>query len=139
MSHRRAVSSQPTLEGAAARFRRWRARTPRGTRIPEDLWEEASRLAAEHGVSRVSGVLKLDYYSLKRRLESSTSPSEVVAGKASECAPAFVEVPLFSPDPVGSCVVEVETASGRRLRVELKGKAVGELESVVRALLKVAR
>jgi hypothetical protein len=51
----------------------------------------------------------------------------------------FVEVPLFTPAAAASCILEVGDSSGRRLRVELQGKSLEEVETVVRALWRAAR
>ena len=58
------------LMRAAERFAEWRQTRELGTRIPEGLWKLAVKLASTHGVCRTSSMLRLDYYSLKRRLES---------------------------------------------------------------------
>ncbi len=50
-------------------FEVWRAGRTRGDRIPAKLWKQAVKLAGRHGVSRISSALKLDYYTLKNRLE----------------------------------------------------------------------
>jgi hypothetical protein len=48
------------LAQTAAAFAQWRAGTPVGARIPEDLWSQAVALAARHGVSKVAATLRLD-------------------------------------------------------------------------------
>lgn len=101
------------------RFRVWRSRGPHRRRIPEELWQAAVDAAREHGLWRASRGLRLDYYSLKRRLGS--------------CAPApeaesveFVEIPrkVLSTGP--GCVLELQDPKGLRLRVELRDAAGAE-------------
>jgi hypothetical protein len=65
-----AVSDEPPrheLFKLARDLERWRVSAQRGQRIPGHLWEAAARLARTYGVSRISAVLKLSYYDLKRR------------------------------------------------------------------------
>ena len=50
------------------RLAAWRRTKAPRSRIPEVLWEMAVKLAAKHGVHRTSRTLKLDYYSLKKRV-----------------------------------------------------------------------
>ncbi len=115
-------SEVPTpLQVLAEGFSSWRmSRTP-GQRIPESLWSRAVEVAREYGISRTVSVLKLDYYSLKRRLEQS-KPS------ADEQPTTFVELPSAITLPPGECTIEFEDGRGARLRVHVKG---AELPDVV--------
>ena len=64
---RRQVNSR--LAAVADRFEEWRKGRTRGQRIPERLWGAAVELVPECGLCRTSQVLRLDYYTLKRRCE----------------------------------------------------------------------
>lgn len=103
-----------SLASGQDRFEAWRrTRKPRA-RIPDRLWSLAVKLAEAHGLSRIASVLKLDYYALKKRLESKDSDSVSNPG-------AFVEITPPSPAGSGECVIEFEDGSGARLRVHLRG------------------
>jgi hypothetical protein len=106
---------------------RWRQRRNRPMRIPEAVWAVAVELADERGVAPISRALRLDYYSLKKRLQAARE-------KKATPAPTFVEVVAgeFSPGPA-ECVLEVEEAGGARMRIQLKGGAVPDLVALVRA------
>jgi hypothetical protein len=92
-------------------------------------------LAQKHGVSRTSQALRLDYYSLKGRLEA--GPRRPVRAEAEG---RFIEIPLRPALPGGStCVLEVEDARGARLRLELQGMGAGELAGLVRSVWSEAR
>jgi len=96
------------------RFEAWRRVRKSGTRIPERLWTLAVKLAGAHGLNRAASVLRLDYYSLKKRVESANA-------HARSTTSAFVELPSPPPAIAGECVIEFEDATGGRLRVHLKG------------------
>ena len=127
MSNAASVRSRSVRDLASARlaFERWRSRSDRRRAIPEPLWRAAAELAREHGVSKTSRELRLDYYALARRV--SPDPSPVAAGR-------FVEValPALGGPPTGR--LELEDGRGVRLRIELTGAAVNGLESIARAL-----
>ncbi len=57
-----------------SQFTCWRQSRKQGTRIPEALWRAAVDAARAHSVSKASHVLGLDYYALKKRLESTAAP-----------------------------------------------------------------
>ncbi len=63
------------------RFEKWRSKQKTRTRLPEPLWSAAVKLAQEYGINRTARALRLDYGSLKKRMESSvpsdTSPVSV--------------------------------------------------------------
>ena len=127
-SHR---PSRNILSDVRSRFERWRGSRKRGTRIPEDLWQAAVEAAQGHGLSKAAQELSLDYYGLKKRVESSA--------KRSESAPAagFLELPLLASAP--ECVLEMENAQGARLRIELKGPAAAHCPTLAQALWSAAR
>jgi hypothetical protein len=74
-------------------------------------------------------VLKLDYYSLKRRLSESTLHS-----RAETDRPRFVELPQGAPTAASECLIECENAAGARLRMHLKGVALRDLAALGRSL-----
>ena len=129
-SHR---SSRDILSDVRGQFERWRQDRKRGTRIPEALWQAAVEAAGECGVSKTAQTLGLDYYRLKERFESmlETSKSEPAVGRE------FLEIPLFASAP--DCVLEVADAQGARLRVELRGSAAAQCQTLAQALWSVAR
>lgn len=114
------------LARGRARFGAWRRTRAVGARIPERLWTLAVKLADAHGLSRTSAALRLDYYTLKRRVESTRSD-------ACSPIPAFVE---FSPPPLAAtreCVIEFADDSGASLRVHLRGCEVPDLVALGRS------
>jgi hypothetical protein len=112
------------LRQAVNRFARWRDTHDLGTRIPEQLWQLAVKLAAIYGVSRTALALKLDYYSLKRHLGESTTP--VVLASPND-SPAFLELPPSTLLTSGACVIDFENSRGAKMRVHVKGMTVPDL------------
>lgn len=113
-------SSVPSpLRRAAERFARWRHQHSLGTRIPERLWLLAVDLATTYGVSRTATTLRLDYYSLKRRLPDSFSPA--VLASASDNPSAFVELPASAFSKSGDYVIDLENSHGAKMRIQCKG------------------
>ena len=107
-----------------ARFQAWRTRRKVGTRIPRTLWAVAVRLAKTHGVCRAATALGLDYYSLKKRTESSATPRQ-------SDGPAFVE--FTAPVTIAKqCQVELDNGSGATIRLRLVGYDVADLEALSR-------
>ena len=95
-----------------------------GARIPERLWTLAVKLADAHGLNRTASALRLDYYTLKRRVESTNAQ----AGSATS---AFVELapPVAAPR---ECVIEFEDHSGATMRIHLRGCEVPDLVALGR-------
>ena len=146
MGTRRTVSLPARLEGARRRFERWR-RTRKGhSRIPETLWTSAVRAAGKYGLNPTARALRLDYYSLKRRVEKAASrsvserrvaPRGVSGGKTAsrrasdrEAVATFVE--LAPPASGGSreCILELEDPGGAKMRVHLKGVEAPDLAAL---------
>ncbi|MCH7725712.1 MAG: hypothetical protein IH991_04420 [Planctomycetes bacterium] len=96
------------------RFEVWRRTRKVGARIPDKLWSLAVKLVDAHGLNRTASVLRLDYYSLKKRVEARNSVSTPVPR-------AFIELASPSLAASGECVVEFEDGSGASIRVHLRG------------------
>ena len=126
--------SRDILSDVQSQFARWRQSRKRGARIPEALWRAAVDAARERGVSRAAQALGLDYYRLKKRVESIPEDSESGSAGAGR---EFLEIPLLASAP--ECVLEMKDAQGARLRVELRGAAATHCQTLAQALWSVAR
>jgi hypothetical protein len=88
-------SEVPTaMRKAYRQLERWRRKRTGRERIPESLWVAAGELAREHGVNRVSRLLRLEFNHLKRMAESSGR----ITRRGRGATPTFVE--LIAP-PTG--------------------------------------
>jgi hypothetical protein len=127
------------------RFEVWRRTRQVGTRIPDELWSLAVKLADHHGISRTASMLGLDYYSLKKRVEAGNSgvtsvPSAFVEGSASSdsasARPTFIELSSSLQAPSqgvsGECVVEFADGTGASLRIHLSGCQTPDLVALGR-------
>jgi hypothetical protein len=121
---------QPDLPAALSRAQRkieqWRRQQRPRARIPEELWREAAELAGVHGINRTARALRLDYYSLKKRAAAAARPDEH--------APQFVEIlPGGLPASRPECTIEVEDASGAKMRIHLQGGDLPDVAALARA------
>lgn len=96
------------------RIDQWRRGRGKPGPMPENLWAAAARLAQKHGVNRVAAPLRLDYYSLKRRVEEGRRGQRTDA----EGKPAFIEVRPLAAASAGS-VLELEEPGGRKMTLRL--------------------
>ncbi len=110
------------LAAALEQFTRWRAEHKPRTRFPKQLWSMAAKLARKYGHNRVCRVLKMDYYSLKKRLATHTTKS------TPDSVPAFVEIHPGQSGSAGRCTIECENVRGERIRIYLQGKELSELQ-----------
>jgi len=107
------------LEEVRGRFVDWRRSRKVRTRIPEPLWAAAVKVADKYGIHRMSKVLRVDYYRLKRRVEEVTADRAEVASEGR--AARFVELPVPLPRSMGECLIEWEDAEGAKMRMHLTG------------------
>src|SRR3974377_2245252 len=84
------------------------------TKLPEVLWQAAVELARQHGVYAVAHPLRLDYTRLKQRL-SGTANRPPKGNK-----PGFIELVGRPPAVLPECVIEFESASGGKKRIQRK-------------------
>ena len=60
-----------------SRLAQFRDTNPPGSPLPEELWQEAARLAAQHGVHRTARALPVDYACLNQRVTGRKSAPAV--------------------------------------------------------------
>ncbi len=104
------------LETVRHRLERWRRSHKIRSRIPEEFWESAVKLARQFGLAKTARILHLDYYALRKRCESvgcRRSPKR--------SSPAFVElIPPVQNAP--DFLAEFEYPGGVKMRFQFNGK-----------------
>lgn len=115
------------MEDSRRRLEQWRSTHRRRARLPEPLWAEAVALARTRGLFPTARALRLDYGSLKKRLQRSTAtgPGAPVA---------FVELIGPAATNLAECVVELEGVRGRRMRIQFQAGAPPDLIALGRIL-----
>ena len=107
----------------------WRRTRKAPSRIPDSLWAAAVTMAKTYGVNRTARTLRLDYYSLKERVDQ-----EAAATSASQAhGEPFME--LTPPPSAGPCQcrLELENTDGAKMRVELRSVAMPDLAALSRS------
>src|SRR3990167_4074935 len=114
------IATSIGLENTRRRVARWReTRTHRGAPMPAALWAAAVALVRQHGLYPTARALRVDYGSLKKRMDA--------AGAGRYPSPAFVELPAARPTGLGACVIELEGPRGGRMRIEVPGATLADL------------
>jgi hypothetical protein len=103
----------------------FRGNHPPRTRLPESLWQSAVELARQHGLYLVAHPLRLDYVQLKKRLGG------VAKAPRKAASPAFVEL-IASHPTMPECVIEFESSTGGKMRIQWKGSAAPDWASLLR-------
>jgi hypothetical protein len=127
-----ALNDREDLEQVRRRFEEFRGTQTRRVRLPETLWQEAGEMARRYGVNVVAHELHLDYSKLKREM-GKQDQADVSRKKIQP--PAFVELIGGAPSGMTSCLVEMETAQGGKLRLDMKAMATAELAGLIRAFM----
>ncbi len=103
-----------------------RGSQPPRSRLPEPLWDAAVELARQHGIYRVAHALRLDYVGLKKRLNG--MPSR----RPNASRTGFVEL-VTPPSTVPECVIEFESSSAGKMRIQWKAAEPPDWASLLRA------
>jgi hypothetical protein len=124
------------------RFEEFRSTHAVRSRLPEELWSAAAKLARRDGMEATARVLEVDRPSLQKwtdRFEPGAQPRprgqvrQRRAGRAVSGVPAFVELLAQTTGAAASCLVEVESPQGAKLRLELKAIQTSALAELIRA------
>jgi len=119
------------LEGVRRRFDTWRRTRRVRSPIPDTLWTSAVRMAGAYGLHRTAKALRVNYYTLKKRVErEAAAASNMPDG---DPVTTFVELtPSVAPGSY-ECTLELEDSSGAKMRVQLKGVAAPDLAALSRS------
>jgi hypothetical protein len=88
----------------------------RGSRIPEELWNEAARVASEAGLWATARALRFNYEGLKKRVAQTSTATET----GSE-GTRFVTLEMPQAFGGAKTVVELAGQDGERMRFEVAG------------------
>ena len=130
------------MEQVRRRFAEFRAAHAVRSRLPEALWAAAAKLARRDGIEATARALDVDRPSLRKwidRLEPNHSatvrkpPTRRVTKKNTEPPPAaFLELLAQTTPAATSCLIEVESPRGGKLRLDLKTIQTSELAELIR-------
>lgn len=132
MRSRSSQSLPPRLEAGRQRFERWRGQRTGRVRIPDSLWRTAVKLAGEFSVHRTAKVLRLNYETLKSRVNA--TPPE-----PSDSPAKFVELFPGTVHMARKCVVELEDGLGARMVMHLEHADAKLLTALASAFVRGAR
>lgn len=120
------------LQQLRRRFEEFRNTRPGHARLPEALWAAAAELAKRYGVNPTARTLRLEYGGLRKRVENR---GQAKRNHAPSTPPSFMEFVAPGTKAVTSCTVEVESAHGGKLRLELEAVATSEVANLIRAFV----
>ncbi len=136
------ASHREDVEQLGRRFAEFRSTHPVRSRLPEELWAAAAKLARRNGIEATALALDVDRPSLQKwtdRFEPGAQPRprrqvrQRRTGRTVSVAPAFVELLAQTTGAAPSCLVEVESPQGAKLRLELKAIQPSALAELIRA------
>ena len=109
---------ESSLEEVKAKFKKWR-RTRKNLRpIPKKLWAAAVSLSPAYSISQISRALCLNHTALSRRIKPK---GKGPVTEAETAAPAFIELDFGGSSSMSECIIEMENASGAKMRMHFKG------------------
>jgi hypothetical protein len=117
------------LERLRQRLERWRRTRKPPSRIPDAFWVAAVTMVKTYGVNRTARTLRLDYYSLKKRVDQGTAAT---SGTKPVPMP-FVELANLPTAGPCLCRLELENADGVKMRVQLRSVAMPDLAAISRS------
>jgi hypothetical protein len=138
MNARKTRDLPAPLEGVRRRFEQWRKVQKARARIPDSLWASAVKLARVYGINRTAKALRVDYYSLKKRLGPESVADQdftAVPFGTPEARVATTFLELAHPAPTGACdcMLELEDTIGSKMRVHLKAVTPLDLGALCRS------
>lgn len=135
------ASYREDVEHLRQRFEEFRSTHAVRSRLPEELWSAAAKLARRDGIEATAQALDVDRPSLQKwanRFEPGAEakprkPRRQRQARREPAAASFVELLAGNTGGTASCLVEVESPRGAKLRLELKAIATSALTELIRA------
>ena len=119
----------PALEQVRQRFESWRQRRKKRTRIPQSLWNAAIALSDEYSICHLSKTLRVNYTTLKNKVENFSSPEE---HPANILPASFIELPAPVVHSLET-TIEMIKSDGSVMRMHIKGSACSDLMELGKA------
>ena len=113
----------------SGQLEQFRSTHPPRTKLPPSLWQSAVEQARCHGLYVVARSLKLDYSTLKKRLNGSAEGR----GTRKKAPAKFIELIGATRHSVDEYVIEFESARGRKLRIHCKTNTPPDWPVLLRA------
>ena len=113
----------PTLEQVRQCFESWRQRRKKRTRIPQSLWQSAIALSGEYSICHLSKALRVNYTTLKNKVENTNPPEE---HPANILPASFIEIPAPIA-PSLEATIEMIKRDGSVMRMHIKGSGCSDL------------
>ena len=125
------------VEQVRRRFSEWRSTHAVRSRLPEELWAAAADLVQRDGMDATARALDVDKPSLRKWAERLQPQRHRRARRLppkqrANALPAFVELLASSSGAATSCLIEVESPRGSKLRLELKAIETSQLAELIR-------
>jgi len=126
------------VEQVRRRFADWRGTHAVRSRLPEELWARAAELVQRDGIDATARALGVDKPSLRKwtgrlRPNAPVRRRKLQPRRKAHTSPAFMELLAETTGATTSCLLEVESPSGGKLRLELKAIATRQLGELIRA------
>lgn len=120
------------IEAARRGIEHWRETREKRSPMPEALWEAAVAAAREHGVWAASRALRVNYQSLRSRVES------LADGKRGEGSATVGFIELDGAQVLGApereaATLELSRPDGARLTIRLEGRGALDLLALAEA------
>ena len=123
------ASTAESIAELQAQLSQFRSTHPPRTRLPQALWFAAAELARCHGLYVVARSLKLDYCTLKNKVNGSPESGR----RRKKAQPKFVELIGATRHSVDEYLIEFESARGRKLRIHCKTNTPPDWTALLRA------
>ncbi|MBN1571337.1 MAG: hypothetical protein JXA73_26110 [Acidobacteria bacterium] len=124
-------NSSNQIETLRRRLDAWRKTHKPRSRIPTHLWNSAARVAGQCGLNRTAKALHLDYYDLKKRMNTGVVSQGPV--------PSFIELSTAAAVSVPECIIELESRNGAKMRIQIKGMGIPDLHALSSMFWRIKR
>ena len=134
---RNGLALQNEADTLSWRISNWRRNHRPPATMPAELWEQAVSLASRLGVARTAKALRLDRTELRAAVERAGQPEFQIASAASfvnlfgDLGIELAECQAVAADE--QLVLELESTTGARMRIEARNVAPTSLLDLVRA------
>lgn len=126
------ASRERSLEEVCDQFEEWRRRrNNRREPIPPQLWKAAVELSGRYSIHSISKALRLNYSDLKGRVDQQFATDKVEALPAA----GFIDLGCSQSFLESECIIELQAATGLKMKMSVKGKVDFNLLQLGKAFL----
>ena len=124
-------SPELTITEVHELFKNWRETRSKRETIPDELWTAAVQISQHFDIGDVARFLKLNYRSLKQKVESAALHTTQTEEKAFH----FIELPPLPNNGTNNYIIDLRRPDDTTMHIRLQNGSAADIQPLIQAFI----